>query len=111
MASAAALTVASPHTTRKRIAVHGDLLTPSLRVGIVRAVRPEHAKARHRGGAGAARVYLKNAMPSSGMSPRLFAIAATSSGVTTFLRCADMYGRSSTSGVAFSPTHIRSLFT
>ena len=111
MGSAAAPTVANQHATHKRIAVHGDPLTPR-RMGTARVVRPGACESPGTGtGAGAARAYLKNAMPSSGMSPRLFAIAATSSGVTTFFRCADMYGRSSTSGVAFSPTHIRSLFT
>lgn len=34
--------------------------------------------------------YLKKAMPSSGRSPRSFAHSATSSGLTTFLRWADM---------------------
>ena len=52
--------------------------------------------------------YLKKAMPSSGRSLRSL---AHSLGSTTFFRCADMYGRSGTSGVAFSPTHIRSLLT
>src|SRR2546421_3363831 len=54
------------------------------------------------------RPYLKKAIPSSGRSLMSFAHAR---GSTTFFRCADMYGRSSTCGVAFSPTHIRSPLT
>src|SRR5690606_28201155 len=61
---------------------------------------------------GRSRLYLKKAMPSSGMaSGRALAQRSTSSGVTTFFRCADMSGRSSTSGVCFSPAHVRALVT